>query len=1012
MFKKALFLFIFILCGAAFLNVKTAHMANLYFSAVDGNGWGNPTNWCYDPGCLDPANTTPASEDDVYVGESITGEGSSYSVGSIVVSGGASLEDITLSVSNGANFNDSFNVGTIEGNISFYNGSNEGVVNGEASFNGYGGNIGTVNGNANFYSSSMNEGSITGDADFYNDSSNLLTVNGNAKFFNNSYNGGDVLLSAFFYGESFNEAYITDASFNDSSYNSEGGSINGVNISFNDNSYNNGGVNNSYGGTEFNNYSYNNGTITANTVFNNYSYNNGTINGNATFKDASNNLSVVTGTISNLQTAAVIYFGGVNGEWNNVANWYDNFNLTTPAQRLPNPNDDVVIRKNVTGNTGVNPTIKNLTISNSFYLEGVTINVVNNATFNNDSFNRGIIIGDVIFNNSTYNQGTTTGEIIFYDTSENKNFINGAAIFNSASTNSGTITGNATFNNVGRNSGTVIGDATFNNYRISYNREVLNSYASNQGVITGTAKFTNATSGVITLVWQGAWGNGTAAYYIGADNSPITKWVFSNNSVNQGVITGEATFNDSSENQGTINGVKTRVYKSNISINRNFVDDGPWTVVADGAIVNIYRSNYNSSTTLQTKNGGSFITTPQSAPDSNGLIITTPSIPQVAITDSSLAVLVTINKETTNPTLDVSSMIIDGSGLLPAMTIDAPGLKNFQVRIASSTKVTSSNMNWNGILIAPTMTTTTLPTTEGLVRTLVSSIKIGYFGDTLSFDKGVRLIFPDQAGEKIGYSNNGNEFVEINNVCLSDDQADADILASNSECKINVGSDLVVWTKHFTTFAVFTEEKATSMSFGGAPVSTRDAYAEWLAQKNNDNNISVTETKNNLVISTSVATIVEKISQEAIEIVGVKADDRANNFINNGTFTTNKLGKGERSGVIDSFKSSFGRNPNTETDWQDIVKIANGRWPSQKALKTEKLAERDFKKIYNRAPDRKNAFDDTAVVVMSYGLRPVNRNINSEKEAIKSFQYIFKHKPVNAIDWDVVRAIAYSGAKK
>ena len=59
-----------------------------------------------------------------------------------------------------------------------------------------------------------------------------------------------------------------------------------------------------------------------------------------------------------------------------------------------------------------------------------------------------------------------------------------------------------------------------------------------------------------------------------------------------------------------------------------------------------------------------------------------------------------------------------------------------------------------------------------------------------------------------------------------------------------------------------------------------------------------------------------------------------------------------------------------------------------------------------------NPNDNAAVTVMAYGLRPVDRNIDSEKHAIIIFKNIFKHNPVSAADWDAARAIAYSGAAR
>lgn len=134
------------------------------------------------------------------------------------------------------------------------------------------------------------------------------------------------------------------------------------------------------------------------------------------------------------------------------------------------------------------------------------------------------------------------------------------------------------------------------------------------------------------------------------------------------------------------------------------------------------------------------------------------------------------------------------------------------------------------------------------------------------------------------------------------------------------------------------------------------------------------------------------------------------NFIAYGSPDTAKLGAGERAGVINSFRSAFGKIPETENDWSDIIKIANGRWPSQISNEAEKKAEDIFEKIYLKLPDRENSNDDAAVTVIAYGLRPANRNTDSEAAAIRIFKAIFAYEPSSATDWDIVRAISYSGA--
>ena len=133
-------------------------------------------------------------------------------------------------------------------------------------------------------------------------------------------------------------------------------------------------------------------------------------------------------------------------------------------------------------------------------------------------------------------------------------------------------------------------------------------------------------------------------------------------------------------------------------------------------------------------------------------------------------------------------------------------------------------------------------------------------------------------------------------------------------------------------------------------------------------------------------------------------------FIAVGSPTTRRLGAGERAGVINSYLAAFGRWPASAEDWRDVIKIANGRWPGERNPDKEKEAQTLFKKIYLRPANMENANDNAAVTVIAYGLRPALRNLDSEKAAILIFKKIFGYQPAGAVDWDIVRAIAYSGA--
>ncbi|MEA3398155.1 MAG: hypothetical protein U9R06_00220 [Patescibacteria group bacterium] len=136
-------------------------------------------------------------------------------------------------------------------------------------------------------------------------------------------------------------------------------------------------------------------------------------------------------------------------------------------------------------------------------------------------------------------------------------------------------------------------------------------------------------------------------------------------------------------------------------------------------------------------------------------------------------------------------------------------------------------------------------------------------------------------------------------------------------------------------------------------------------------------------------------------------------FIHDGTPTTIILGAGERAGVLNSYLSVFDKLPTNQLEWQDIIKIANGRWPDQRSLESEdRAANSYFSAIYQRQPDMDNPNDSAAVTVIAYGLRPGARNLDSEKKAIAIYRSIFDESPAEATDWDLVRAIAYSGATR
>lgn len=158
-------------------------------------------------------------------------------------------------------------------------------------------------------------------------------------------------------------------------------------------------------------------------------------------------------------------------------------------------------------------------------------------------------------------------------------------------------------------------------------------------------------------------------------------------------------------------------------------------------------------------------------------------------------------------------------------------------------------------------------------------------------------------------------------------------------------------------------------------------------------------------IASSSAEQLVGVAAEANEIISGQVFD----FVTEGTDSTIALGAGERAGVLNSYKSSFGKLPETQTEWEEIIRISNNQLPFVTNSAAEEKARTEFKKVYDREADRGNLNDQAAINMMAYGLRPEKRDLDLERAGIRRFVEIYKYLPVSALDWDTVRAIAYSG---
>jgi hypothetical protein len=207
-----------------------------------------------------------------------------------------------------------------------------------------------------------------------------------------------------------------------------------------------------------------------------------------------------------------------------------------------------------------------------------------------------------------------------------------------------------------------------------------------------------------------------------------------------------------------------------------------------------------------------------------------------------------------------------------------------------------------------------------------------------------------------------------------------------------------------------------------------------VVSENDDNNIEKMRERANYLLRNEIQNLLSNINENKNqwreknveqnqlkklenEMAKISAEVKKsiNTFVTYGVDNnTKKLGEGERAAVIYSYKEAFEKLPETEDELTDVIKISNGRWPSNVSNEAENEAKERFKKIYKRELRETNPHDMSAMKIMAYGLkqRAENRNLDSEKMGIKIFNDIFGHLPESTEDWNAMQAITYSGATR
>lgn len=190
---------------------------------------------------------------------------------------------------------------------------------------------------------------------------------------------------------------------------------------------------------------------------------------------------------------------------------------------------------------------------------------------------------------------------------------------------------------------------------------------------------------------------------------------------------------------------------------------------------------------------------------------------------------ITVASDVSNPEIDFSSLVAGNAVTLPGAINVSASTTGGDFYISMPDGLTITGTTWtNGIFHLPTVTQTSLDSANppGLANHVSESLEVG-LGDTpVTLSLGVRLLFVGKAGSLTGWKQ-GGVFTEITAACANDSQATGDALAAGADCKIDVGSDLVIWTRHLSSFVTYTQDPnpPTTVSSGGgggngAPVGT------------------------------------------------------------------------------------------------------------------------------------------------------------------------------------------------
>ena len=201
------------------------------------------------------------------------------------------------------------------------------------------------------------------------------------------------------------------------------------------------------------------------------------------------------------------------------------------------------------------------------------------------------------------------------------------------------------------------------------------------------------------------------------------------------------------------------------------------------------------------------------------------SVSNIIVTYNSTIQNITLTNTSQIVSMDLSQLLSSGNVTLGSNSFNlvTQGTNNYSANIPNGT-IISGGSSWDGKITLPTIniSTFTAPSsgTTNIVVQLGSTIP-------LNFSQPVKIIIGGMAGKSAAWSSGSTTLTTISTLCNNLTNPTNIDATTIRECYIDSGSDLAIWTYHFTSFAAYTPATTTtttttSSSGGGSIASTAD----------------------------------------------------------------------------------------------------------------------------------------------------------------------------------------------